>query len=254
MTTPPEPVSDNDLHAFVDGQLDEKRRREVAAYLAENTEAAARVAAYRAQNEALKVLFEPALSEPVPRRLGLPASSRRALHARWAAAAAVLLIAGGVLGWAGGGALRPAAAPIVAVARQAAIAHAVFTPQRLHPVEVTGDHEAHLVAWLSKVLGQPLRAPRLTDVGYALVGGRLLSSDDGPAAQFMYEDKSGRRLTLYAVSDPRQHGKTAFRYIEEKGIAVFYWIDGPLGYALAGRMSRAELLKVCDAVYAQLER
>jgi len=254
MTRPSEPVSEMDLHAFVDGQLDEARQREVAAYLAENPEAAARVAAYRAQKTALKAAFDPILKEPLPRQLGLPTASRRTLHARWAAAATILLVAGGVLGWQAGWLLRPAAAPGTAVVHQAVVAHAVFTPQKLHPVEVRADQEAHLVRWLSNVLGAPLKAPRLADVGYLLVGGRLLSATDGPAAQFMYEDKGGRRLTLYVVTDPAQRGKTAFRYAEEKGVAVFYWIDGPLGYALAGKMTRPELLKLADAVYAQLGR
>ncbi|MBI2977289.1 MAG: anti-sigma factor [Rhodospirillales bacterium] len=254
MTKPSEPVSEMDLHAFVDGQLDEARQREVAAHLAENPEAAARVAAYRAQKTALKAAFDPILKEPLPRQLGLPTASRRTLHARWAAAAAGLLVAGGVLGWQAGGMFTPAAAPGTAVVHQAAVAHAVFTPQKRHPVEVRGDEEAHLVTWLSNVLGAPLRAPRLVDAGYLLVGGRLLSATDGPAAQFMYEDKGGRRLTLYVVTDPAQRGKTAFRYAEEKGVAIFYWIDGPLGYALAGKMTREELLKLADAVYTQLGR
>lgn len=254
MTEPSEPVSEMDLHAFVDGQLDDARRQAVAAHLAENPEAAARVAAYRAQKAALKAAFDPILGEPLPRRLGLPAASRRTIHARWAAAAAVLLVLGGVVGWQAGGMLRPAAAPGVAVVHQAVVAHAVFTPQKRHPVEVRADEEAHLVRWLSNVLGQPLKAPRLADAGYLLVGGRLLSATDGPAAQFMYEDKGGHRLTLYVVTDPRQQGKTAFRYAEEKGVAVFYWIDGPLGYALAGKMTRDELLKLADVVYAQLGR
>lgn len=254
MTKSSEPVSKMDLHAFVDGQLDDARQREVAAHLAENPEAAARVAAYRAQKAALKAAFDPILGEPLPRRLGLPTASRRMLHARWAAAAAVLLVAGSVLGWQTGGMQRPAVPPGTAVVHQAVVAHAVFTPQKRHPVEVRSDEEAHLVAWLSNVLGAPLKAPRLADAGYLLVGGRLLSATDGPAAQFMYEDKGGRRLTLYVVTDPTQRGKTAFRYAEEKGVAVFYWIDGPLGYALAGKMTREELLKLADAVYAQLGR
>lgn len=251
MSETPDPVSEMELHAFVDGQLDDARRRQVAAYVEANSEAAARVAAYRAQNQSLKALFDPTLTEPLPPRLGPPAVSRRALHARWAAAAAVLLVAGAVTGWQAGNLTRPPTGP-AAVAYQAAVAHAVFTPQRRHPVEVGGDEEAHLVRWLSKVLGQPLKAPHLADVGYALVGGRLLSAGDGPAAQFMYQDSDGDRMTLYVVTDPHQKGKTAFRYAEEKGVPVFYWIDGPLGYALAGKMTRQELLKIADVVYAQI--
>ncbi len=253
MSDKPESVSDMDLHAYVDGELDAAQARDVEARMAADPEAAVRIAAYRQQNQALKALFDPVLAEPLPRRLALPAAGRRALHGRWAAAAAVLLVIGAAAGWQTGRATRPATVT-PAVVHQAVVAHAVFTPQKLHPVEVKGDEETHLVAWLSKVLGTQLRAPRLADVGYSLVGGRLLSAKDGPAAQFMYEDKDGDRMTLYVVTDAKQTGKTAFRFAEEKGVAVFYWIDGPLGYALAARTSRKELLKVADVVYNQLGR
>ena len=42
--TAPKKVSKAELHAFVDGQLDPARRREVEEFLAENPDAAARVA------------------------------------------------------------------------------------------------------------------------------------------------------------------------------------------------------------------
>src|SRR4030095_2666588 len=104
------------------------------------------------------------------------------------------------LGFAGGGMLvglligtlagwelhesRPTAAPAadmgVAMARRAAIAHATYSPAVRHPVEVGADQEAHLIAWLSKRLGAPLRAPQLDEVGYSLVGGRLLPGDNSP--------------------------------------------------------------------------
>ena len=68
---------------------------------------------------------------------------------------------------------RPWRAPTVGtvMARRAAVAHATYSPEVRHPVEVGADQEAHLVAWLSKRLGSPVRAPKLEDVGYSLVGG-----------------------------------------------------------------------------------
>jgi len=57
-----------DLHAYVDGRLDDKRRRAVVAYLAEDLDAAERVAASETQKTALHVLFDPVLYEPLPRR------------------------------------------------------------------------------------------------------------------------------------------------------------------------------------------
>ena len=62
-------VSKAELHAFVDGQLDTERHREVASHLSENPEAAARVAAYEKQKQALRTLFNPVLEEALPEAL-----------------------------------------------------------------------------------------------------------------------------------------------------------------------------------------
>ena len=163
-----------------------------------------------------------------------------------------MFLAGGSVGWYYGTATGTGAPEAIALARQAAVAHAVFTPQKRHPVEVTGEEEAHLVAWLSKVLGAPLRAPRLTEFGYSLVGGRLLTAEDGPAAQFMYESPDGTRLTLYVVADARWKERTEFRYGNIEGVPVFYWIEGPLGFAIASETERPRLRRLVRAVYSQL--
>jgi anti-sigma factor RsiW len=63
-------------------------------------------------------------------------------------------------------------------------------------VEVDAGQEAHLVQWLSKRLGRQLVVPDLASAGFRLMGGRLLSAEDGPAVQFMYENGNGERLTL----------------------------------------------------------
>ena len=136
--------------------------------------------------------------------------------------------------------------------RRAAIAHVVYSPEVRHPVEVGAEQEAHLVAWLSKRLGAPLKVPYLGAQGYQLVGGRLLPGERGPVAQFMYQESKGRRLTLYVRVNAEQSAETAFRFARERGVGVFYWIDRKLGYALSGDIEKDELLRVATAVYRQL--
>src|SRR5207237_10372219 len=84
-----------------------------------------------------------------------------------------------------------------AFARRAAVAHATYSPEVRHPVEVGADDEQHLVNWLSKRLGVKVRAPKLEDAGMSLVGGRLLPGDDGPVEQVMSQAMNGGRLSLY---------------------------------------------------------
>ena len=242
-------LSEDDLHACVDDRLDPERRRAVEAELAQSPEDAARAAAYREQSAALHALYDPVLGEPVPEQLRNVRPAGRG--ARYAIAAAWLL-AGAALGWFANELVadRPAARP--SFARQAAVAHAVYSPEVRHPVEVGAAEQEHLVNWLSKRLGAKLRAPLLTKEGYELVGGRLLPGDSGAVAQFMYQDAKGKRLTLYVSRLAAENRDTAFRFTQEDKVAVFYWIDGRLGYALSGELPKAELLEIATAVYRQL--
>lgn len=261
MTT--QAISEAQLHALADGVLPQAQRAAVDAHLRAHPEDAARVDAWREQNRQLRALFDPVLDEAVPPDLlqaASPPSANGAWqhHAMQAAAAIVLVIAGGMGGWllrGDGGDMRTTSASPMSLARSAAIAHAVYTPEVRHPVEVGVEQEAHLVQWLSKRLGSKLQPPALSPLGYHLIGGRLLPGDgDGPVAQFMYEDGGGKRLTLYVAKERAGRQETAFRYTQEKELSVFYWIDGQLGYALSASLPKRELGKIADAVYAQLEQ
>lgn len=250
------PISENDLQAYVDARLDVGRRAEVEAYLARHPDTAERIAAYRRHNEMLHALLDPTLNEPIPEGM-LPRHTRTApmlLSRPWRYAAVLgWLLLGGIGGWTLHATHAAAGRDLsVRLAQPAAIAHAVYAAEVRHPVEVGVGQEAHLVSWLSKRLGQPLHTPNLTALGYQLIGGRLLPADNGPAAQFMYQDQRGRRLTLYVRTDKKDERETAFRFAQEDGISVFYWVDHSLGYALSGEINRAALLRVANAVYQQL--
>lgn len=242
-------VFEDDLQAYVDDVLDDARRAQVEAYLAERPEEAARLHAYRAQDAALRALFDPVLAEPVP--AGLAA---RPAPARWrpVALAASVLFAGVAIGWIVRGSVAPPPQAATSLARAAAIAHAVYSPEVRHPVEVGADQQDHLVKWLSKRLGTDLRVPKLATLGYDLVGGRLLSGSQGPVAQFMYQDARGQRLTLYVSTQKGETHDTAFRFSQEDRVSVFYWIDHHYGYALSGEIKREALLALATAVYKQL--
>lgn len=247
-------IDEHDLHAYVDGALAPERRAAVEALLRADPRAAERVEAYRRQNRLLRSGLDPMLEEPVPARLRTPRSrfdSHRAL--RYAGFAALLFV-GVVVGWFLHGEAPGRADFGASLAQRAAVAHLVYAPEVLHPVEVDAGQEAHLVGWLSKRMGVPVRAPHLGGAGFHLVGGRLLPGEARPAAQFMYEDRQGRRLTLYVADNTDASRATAFRYAEAHGVSTFYWSEGRLGYALSGELQREQLLQVAEAVYRELNR
>lgn len=267
------PITEADLHAYVDGVLPPARRAGIEAWLLARPDEAARLAAYRAQKLELHRLFDPVLDEAVPVAITAPITAPAPRRRWWegpaarCAAALAIALAGGLGGWtlrgasvmpestADLGALRqPAADPAGSLPRQAAIAHVVYSPEFRHPVEVGADQEQHLVAWLSKRLGTPVRPPRLGKLGYELIGGRLLPGESGPVAQFMYHNGAGQRLTLYVSTEQPHNRDTGFRFAQEGPVSVFYWIDGKFGYALSAAAGKGELAAVAIAVHEQLEQ
>jgi len=237
--------------AYVDRQLDDARREQIEHWLESNPDAAATVAHYQAQNRALGDAFESLLDRPVGPRFRALEQTQASPSRFWQAAAAIALIIGAGGGWAANEFFGANRGGDLVLARDAVVAHRVYEVEVRHPVEVAASEEQHLVGWLSKRLDAPVRAPNLSERGFQLVGGRLLPASTGPAAQFMYENVKGDRLTLY-VERNRSGRESAFRFVADRDISAFYWKDGPLAYALIGRTDREQLLGLARATYTQI--
>ena len=274
-TTKPIALTHEELNALVDGQLAAVQRAQVLARAASDPDGSDTLKAWQTQRQALQALHRGVLDEPLPATL-LEAVRRAAPEGqsldswwRWGGMAASLVLAFGV-GWLANSqfsADRPSAASASAkaagpqFARQAALAHAVYSPEVRHPVEVGAAQQEHLVQWLSKRLGKPVKVPLLTTQGYELVGGRLLPGEDGARAQFMFQNSAGVRVTLYLgalntpAGSPAQapaHSETAFRYSNDGPVPAFYWMDQGFGYAMSGPVAREELIRLAELVYQQI--
>jgi len=274
MNRPAPPPTDDELHAWVDGQLAPDRHGAVEDAIARDPAVAAKVAAWHTQRDTLRRLHGELLDEPVPDTLmaaldrSLPHHAQRGAWIRWGGMAAGLLVAFAA-GWLGNaqwsapnaGARQQQLARALALrefVHDASIAHVVYTPEKRHPVEVAAAEQQHLVQWLSKRLDRPLKVPDLSTEGYTLVGGRLLPGETGARAQFMFEDAAGERVTLYiGTLDANAAGataarETAFRFASEGPVPSFYWVDQGFGYALAGKLPRDLLLKLATLAYRDL--
>ncbi|MCW2237358.1 anti-sigma factor family protein [Azospirillum canadense] len=257
-------MTEGDLHAWLDGELPEDRRDDVERHLADNPEDARRFERYRTQRAMLSTSFGPLLDRSLPDTLAQPFAPpagmatgavvrpkrRVAVWALALAASLLVFLAGGAMGWLAHGWTGYGTGSAAFVA-DAVAAHRVFVVEVRHPVEVGADQEAHLVGWLSKRLGKPLRAPRLAAQGYDLVGGRLLSDAQGPAAQLMYQDAAGRRITLY-VRPSTNGSDTSFRFAQDGNVQAFYWRDNGLAWAVTGDLDRVTLSNIAEEVYGAL--
>lgn len=233
------------LSALIDEELSAAERAATLARLVVDVDATRRVDDYRAQKAALKALFaeprETARYFAVRRRI--PWWRHAGMAAMWLAVGIAL---GSILNWMP---QRPPGEQMV-LGQRADIAYAVYAPEQRHPVEVAAAEEEQLTSWLSKRLGRALVVPSLQEYGYTLVGGRLLPGEAGPAAQFMYQNADGERLTLYVTRFPGD--VTAFRLFHEGTRNTFYWANQGMGFALSGQVPEAHLrsiaLDVCGAL------
>lgn len=251
------PISEDDLHAFVDGALPDSRRMEVEAYLESNPEVAERYARFGAQRDALRAALRPIAAEPVPLNLNLRhlvASRRRSGRSGWqaAAAACLLLLAGGGSGWMlrGAGMERPAG--INALAQEASYAYAVFSPDGGRPVEIAAADSDALVRWVETRLSKPVSLPDLSGAGYRLMGGRVVATQNGPAGLFMYDDAKGTRIAILMRPMVRRDENAPMAEHREGDVAGYAWADDGMGYSLVGGLDADILHPIADEARRQI--
>jgi anti-sigma factor RsiW len=256
MTEPHIPVTEDELHAYVDNELPADRRAYVESWLVAHPDDAARVAAWQHMGDNLRQRYGSVADEPVPQRLDLDRLAREPRRWMIGAAAAVLFAfaAGGSIGWfardASAAHVAPAE-PIETMREEAVAAHRLYIGEVRHPIEVRAD-ESHLLPWLSRRIGTTLRAPDLSKFDLKLLGGRLLPGLTAPAALLMYESASGERVTLY--STPLKAQPSSFRYQDTSTIASVQWVADNYGWVVSGPIDKPRLKGVAMAAYEQMER
>ncbi|MCP1971517.1 anti-sigma factor family protein [Bradyrhizobium elkanii] len=248
------PITEDDLHAYVDRALEPEREAEVRAYLDKHPDVAKRIAAYSDERNLLRSALLPIAEEPLPPRLNLArmieSPRRRPSSLRWAIAAMLMLSIGGLGGWMIRGATLAPAGGLAALAEEASDSYKVYASDHTRPVELRDSTE--LVQWVSSRLRQPVKLPDLTKSGYRLMGGRVVPTAHGPAAMFMYDDDRGDRLVVLTrpmTSD--QNAPMAAHSGDD--IAGFSWADGGTGYSLVGPGAAEQLKPLANEIRKQAQ-
>ena len=245
-------LTEDELHAYVDGELSADRRRAVETWLAAHPEDAARVAEWRAQADAIRLRYGGVAAEPLSPRFDIEKLTRSRRGWRVLAAAAVIaaFFTGAVAGWFAHGVSASGPSPFETFTGEALSAHKLYIAEVRHPIEVRAG-EQHLLPWLSRRVGTALRAPDLDAFSLKLLGGRLLPGPIGPAALFMYESPTGERYTLYCSRE--RQPRTALRYNVTDQIAAVHWVEGEIGYVVSGPADRERMLRISQTIYDQIE-
>jgi anti-sigma factor RsiW len=248
--------SDRDLHMGLDGELPSDERADFEAWLEANPDRKAINARYIADRERLREALAATLDEPVPQQLRDAVASERApARPRWrwqALAAAVLLVVGLAAGYAVGltGLVFGESAGD-RLAENAIEAHAMYSAEKRHAVEVPASDTEHLKTWLSNRTGVPLVLPDLSAQKFALLGGRLLPTDEGPAAMLLYEDGNGERVSIFIRASAMAKVWGKYESVTD-AITAIYWLDKGFGCAIVGTLAGDRMSAVARDAWRQL--
>ncbi|ATE66591.1 anti-sigma factor family protein [Rhizorhabdus dicambivorans] len=230
----PEPVTEAEIQAYLDGELDLRRRFAVEDHLAHDAEAARRFMGDLRLRTSLRLLAE-GMDEP-------PAAMREAA-ARLA----------GRLGEGQGRRLRHLfSTRIVQGLAAAALLAIVLMPARdvmAKPPEYIGDAvEAYHTGLLREAMASQVETPRF-DAGevqrqtqirlprlparWTVTDAQIFPSQSGPALQLMVRTPEDQKLSIFAIradSDAPEEPAA----VRHDGASVAYWREGDMSYAVTG--------------------
>ncbi|VVM89322.1 hypothetical protein PS645_02690 [Pseudomonas fluorescens] len=241
------PPSERDLHAYIDHQLSDEDRRLVDTFLASNADVSAQVRAWQQDAQQLRAALSGALQQPANPDLD-PALIRQRLKRqsrRHLASAAVLLIAvsiGGFSGWQAREMTLLSAAQPMGDAMQA---YRLFAQKGLLPADYKVNGNGDMQGWLDRYFTQANRLPDLSDAGFKPVSGRLLITEQGPAAMVVYEDSRGQKISFY-VRPPGPKNFLLPRGSRSDGeLQAEYWSGAGYNYAMVSPTdtAAAQMLK-----------
>lgn len=252
---PFETIDERDLHAYVDGLLDDHRARKVEDYLKRHPEKASEVQDYIEYNNLLRKAYEHEADEPVPQRLLsiLNRPGRSIWPAMGKVAAVVVLCAisaGG--GWVGayknGGIVSKEDGMVRNFLHQVAInTEPPFEAMPVQKLEINAGAQADPLNWLTQKVALEMQAPNLTQAGYTLERRRLVTRGPQEFVELRYTNSSGDPIKLYMKTRWEKDAPT-IEFAQKENQSIAYWQEGPLVYALSGSLDRTRAAKIAELV------
>ncbi|HSA82517.1 MAG TPA: hypothetical protein VLE23_17000 [Geminicoccaceae bacterium] len=248
--------SDEDVQDYIDGRLDPEAHAAVALELLARRELAAEVDTLRRQNEALRVIGQEILAEPIPERLRSAVRDAAAAHDRAGArrrapglalvAVIVLSGAAGGVGWFANDLLRPR--PDVQELIVADVTDAfAFYGSRGYPVDFPPERTADFASWIDRSLERQVPRPDLAAFGYDYHGGRVIPAEGVSIGVFHFTGAERGRLVVFfwpAQAAPDEAEELSRR----AGMDARFWHDGGLSFAVISDARNPAFEETANAV------
>lgn len=282
-TTAYNEISDEQLVAYLDNELDDAERQTIAKGLTEHSELQERMERMErggrpfteafdllleaAPDKELQAMFEGLLAKDAASKPAADSTiaqeddrvvpfKKREGPARtplWqmAAAAAILVMvfAGGFVS--GGGIFNPQVQDDVVGWREAAARYvALFSEATVEGLASDPQIQQSNLQRVATALGLELSPEKLSEASLDFKGTQLLEMEGKPLAQIAYLHKGSIPVALCIIpADDPAHGILAE---ERHGMNVMHWMDGDYGFMVIGRVPEAELKAIAERFQAQL--
>ena len=238
---------DLQLHAYVDGDLDETAMARVEEYLCRNPEAALKIQDYLKQKDHMRGFAEREvgsgdapdayrLGKKLARRLQLSAPSR----GKHIPALAFLFVAG----W---------------------VSHSLYLPLKNGPNFTNEVVQAHLlsssdpgeviplsperISRLFARIGELERLPDLRQFGFEPVGAQLLPSDDGMVLHVPYRNANGTMVSYFLLHQLAAN-EVAPHTVHSHGVTMVYWQHAFSQFAIAAPLPDEQVSQIANHIEA----
>lgn len=226
------PPDEKDLHAYVDGQLDNEQKKWVEHYLQKHPDVAAQVAKWQSDAQQLRVSLNEFVAPATSRAIELQHVRQRIQKNRqWRLSVAFSLLfsvgIGGIAGWQ----LHSSQYQRQTLPMEDAVqAYRLVSDGNVKALDVVASDRDQMNGWMSRYFINGAQPPNLENYGFNIVGGRLMATDQGPSALVVYQDAKGMRVTYYI----RPSGPVVIGKGERKtdNLMAQYWSDQRYNYAV----------------------
>lgn len=210
---------------FYQQRADSQTNPQVARWLQEHPEVARRAQRQAAAQTHLQHRYDAVLDEPIPRRLLSGPGKTYSRRLVPIAVPAILALAIGSTWWLQG-------------ARQAPLTIPSSAPGT---IDMTVQYQPTIAD------ATTIPVPDLTDHGYHLTGTHTMQTSRAPVLEFVYTNKHGARVSIYAQAQQQQFASSA-QDTQSGELASVHWRNHGVDYMLIGAIPERSLQTLAQSL------
>ena len=243
--------TDEQLTAYLDGELDDDTRTAIDDALASDDALGERLASLDIDTAAIKAGFDSLLTS-APQMPAMPEVSTppETPASRWGALAAVFLVAS-VIGGLGTRFLLTPEAPQRGWVSYVAAYQALYTTDTLEHVQLNEPHATAELERVTQAVSRPLELAQLIDLpGLQYKRAQVLGFNGKPLAQLTFLTDAGEPIAICII--PSSGGNSAMESSVLEGMAATKWVDGGHAYLVIGGDDSDKIRTIAEALTARI--